>query len=306
MPLPHHDPDRPQAVSAPADRRRVAGALLLVVAFMAAELVTGLISHSLALLSDAGHMLTDAGALGLSLLAMRLAAQPPRGGLTFGLKRTEILSALANGMALFVVAALVVFESVRRLAAPPTVDARWMLGVALAGVAVNVAVAGQLQGAHRHSLNLRGSLQHVLTDLYAFAATIAAALVILTTGFGRADAAASLVVAALMVRAGYSLVRDATRVLLEAAPEGIAADDLGALLAGHHDVLDVHDFHVWEITSGLPALSAHVMVEPGADCHAIRRELEDEVRARFSIEHTTLQVDHADEPPGLIQIQRAK
>jgi cobalt-zinc-cadmium efflux system protein len=273
---------------------------------MAAEVVAGVAAHSLALLSDAGHMLTDAGALGLSLLAMRLAERAPTGGLTYGLKRAEILSALANGIALFVIAALIVYEAVKRLAAPLTVDARWMVAVAAAGVVVNLGAVLLLEGAERKSLNLRASLQHVLTDTYAFAATIAAGVVILASGFARADAIASLVVAALMVRAAWGLIRDASRVLLEAAPAGMAADEVGAVLARHPAVVDVHDFHVWEITSGLPALSAHVMVQPGADCHAIRRELEEEVRTKYGIDHTTLQVDHASEPPGLIQIQRAK
>ena len=302
----HHDLDRPRVVSTPADQRRVGAALTLIAAFMAAEVAAGLAAHSLALLSDAGHMLTDAGALALSLLAMRLAAREPSGGLTFGLKRAEILSALANGIALFVIAALIVYEAVKRLSVPLAVDARWMVAVAVAGIVVNGGAVLLLAGTERHSLNLRGSLQHVLTDAYAFAATIAAGIAILVTGFERSDAAASLLVAALMARAAWGLVRDASRVLLEAAPAGMPADDVGALLAGHHDVVDVHDFHIWEITSGLPALSAHVLVEPGADCHAIRRELEEEVRARFGIDHTTLQVDHASEPQGLIQIQRSK
>lgn len=302
----HHDLDRGRAASSPADQRRVGGALALILVFMAGEVLAGLTAHSLALLSDAGHMFTDAGALALSLVAMRLAARAPSGELTYGLKRAEILSALANGTALFVIAALVAFEAVRRLAAPIAVDGRWMVAVAAAGIIVNAGAVLLLQSAERQSLNLRGSLQHVLTDAYAFAATIAAGVVILATGFARADAAASLLVAVLMVRAAWRLVRDATRVLLEAAPAGMAAGEVGALLAGHPAVVDVHDFHVWEITSGLPALSAHVMVEPGADCHAIRRELEEEVRARYGIDHTTLQVDHATEPPGLIQIQRAK
>jgi cobalt-zinc-cadmium efflux system protein len=278
------------------------GALALIVAFMAVEVVTGLVAHSLALLSDAGHMLTDAGALGLSLLAMRLAARAPSAGLTFGLKRAEILSALANGIALFVIAALIAYEAVRRLVAPVSADPRWMIGVAAAGVVINLGAVALLESAERKSLNLRGSLQHVLTDVYAFAATIAAGLVILVVGYWRADAAASLLIAALMARAGWGLVRDASRVLLEAAPAGLAADEVGTVLAHHTDVVDVHDFHVWEITSGLPALSAHVLVQPGADCHAIRRELEEEIRTRFGIDHTTLQVDHVSEPPGLIQI----
>ena len=291
-------------VSPAADRRRVLAALVLIVLFMAGEVVTGLIAHSLALLSDAGHMLTDAGAIALSLVAMRLAARPAAGGLTYGLKRAEILSALANGVALFALAVLIVYEAGRRLAQPPVVDGRWMVGVALAGVVVNLAVTWQLSGAERQSLNLRGSLAHIVTDLYAFAATGIAGLVILVSGYDRADPIASLVVAALMLRAGFGLIRDAARVLLEAAPAGMVAEDVGATLAGHPDVVDVHDFHVWEITSDMPALSAHVLVRQGADCHAIRRELEQNLHDKFHIDHTTLQVDHAPEPPGLIQVER--
>ena len=291
------------AVNPAADRGRVLAALVLIAAFMLAEVAAGLLAHSLALLSDAGHMLTDASAIALSLLAMRLAERPPEGGLTYGLKRMEILSALVNGVALFAVAVLVVYEAARRLVSPPAADGRWMVGVALVGVAVNVAATWQLARAERQSLNIRGSLQHVLTDLYAFAATAVAGLVILLTGFARADAVASLLVAGLMLRAGYGLIRDAARILLEAAPEGMPAEEVGAALASHPQVVDVHDFHVWEITSDLPALSAHVLVRPGEDCHAIRRELEDVLRERFHIDHTTLQVDHAPDTPGLIQVQ---
>jgi cobalt-zinc-cadmium efflux system protein len=280
------------SISPSADRRRLAVGLALLVAFMACEVVAGIVAQSLALLSDAGHMLTDAGALALSLVVIRLAARPPEGGLTYGLKRAEILSGLANGITLVVIAALIVYEAIRRLISPPDVDARFMLGVALAGVVVNLVVTWQLAKADRRSLNIRGSYQHILTDLYAFIGTVVAAVVILLTGFVRADPIVSIAVAALMVRAACGLLRDAGRVLLEAAPSGIRPAEIAEALAGHPSVSNIHDLHVWEITSGFPALSAHVLVRPGDDCHAVRRDLEHLLDERFEIEHTTLQVDH--------------
>ena len=291
-PVPVHGAAHVHAVSPNADRRRLVLGLVLLVGFMACEVVAGIVAGSLALLSDAGHMLTDAGALALSLVVIGLAARPPGGGLTFGLKRAEILSGLANGVTLVAIAAVIVVEAVRRLFSPPQVDARVMLGVALAGVAVNLVVTWQLARAERRSLNIRGSYQHILTDLYAFIGTAVAALVILFTGFARADPLASIVVAALMLRAAWGLLRDAGRVLLEAAPQGIRPTEVAEAMAAHASVENVHDLHVWEITSGFPALSAHVLVRPGDDCHAVRRDLEHLVSERFGIEHTTLQVDH--------------
>jgi cobalt-zinc-cadmium efflux system protein len=295
----HHDHDGHQhGVAANADPRHLMAALGLIVAFMAAEVVAGLLGQSLALLSDAAHMLTDAGALALSLVAMRLAARPPRGGLTYGLKRAEILSALINGVTLVALALVILAEAIRRLLAPPQPDGPIMLAVALAGIAVNLLATWQLARANRTSLNVRGSYQHILTDLYAFVGTAAAAAVIMLTGFARADAIASLLIAGLMLWAGGRLIRDAGRVLLEAAPEGMNAGQISEALLGHPRVVNVHDFHLWEITSGLPALSAHVLVPPGEDCHAVRRELEHLLESRFDIVHTTLQVDHiADRRP---------
>jgi cobalt-zinc-cadmium efflux system protein len=292
----HHDHDdgagHLHAVSVDADRRRLIFGLALLVGFMACEVAAGIVAGSLALLSDAGHMLTDAGALGLSLVVIGLAARPPRGGLTYGLKRAEILSGLANGVTLVAIAAVIVVEAIHRLFSPSAVDARLMLGVALAGVAVNLVVTWQLAKAERRSLNIRGSYQHILTDLYAFIGTAVAAMVILFTGFSRADPIASILVAALMLRAAYGLLRDAVRVLLEAAPKGVRPTDIAEAMAAHPSVSNLHDFHVWEITSGFPALSAHVLVRPGDDCHAVRRDLEHLLDERFGIEHTTLQVDH--------------
>lgn len=299
----HQASERSHGISPAADRRRLLVALGLIVAFMLVEVVTGLVSHSLALISDAAHMLTDAGALAMSLVVMRLAATPPKGGLTYGLKRTEILSGLINGVTLLVLAAVIVYEAAHRLVTPLQVDARYMLGVALAGLLVNVLIAWQLARAERRSLNVEGSYLHVVNDLYAFIGTAIAASVILATGFARADALASLAVAGLMFRSGYRLIKEAVLVLLEAAPAGMSPSHIVDSIWAHPLVVDVHDFHIWEITSGLPALSAHVLVQPEKDCHQVRRELEKTLFDRFGLEHTTLQVDHARRGSGLIQVQ---
>ncbi len=238
------------------DRRRLAAALALIVAFMAAEVAAGLVAHSLALLSDAGHMLTDAATIGVSLLALALASRPPGGALTFGLKRVEILSAMASGTTLLILAALIAYEAVRRLFAPPAVHAGLVLAVALVGVLVNLAAVWTLSGANRRSLNVEGSFQHILTDLYGFIGTAIAAGVILVSGFQRADPIASLLIAALMTRSGLSLVKASGRVFLEAAPKGLDPQEIGRALVAQPGVVEVHDLHVWEVTSGFPALSA--------------------------------------------------
>ncbi len=292
------------ALDAGSDRRRLWAALGLMAALMVLEAVVGVLASSLALLSDAAHLLTDVGALGLSLVALRLAARPPGGSLTFGLRRAEILSAQANGLTLAVLGTLIAIEGVRRLVDPPEVDARPVLIVALIGVAVNLVATRILAGGGRRGLNVEGSFQHLLTDLYAFIATAVAATVILVTGYNRADAIASLLIAALMLRSAYGLLRASGRVLLEAAPEGVDVDEIGRALAAHPEVNEVHDLHVWEVTSGFPALSAHVLVAPECDCHAVRRELEAMLAERFGITHTTLQVDHSA-PSRLLRIDSA-
>ena len=287
--------DHAHGATSETDARWLTIALGLIVAFMAVEVVAGILAHSLALLTDAAHMLTDAGALLLSLIVIRLVARPAGGNLTFGLKRTEILSAQANGATLLVLAGLVVYEGIRRLVTPPEPEGLVILVVALAGVAVNLAATWSISRANRQSMNVEGSFQHILTDLYAFVATVVAGVVILTTGFARADAIAALLVAALMLRAAAGLLRASGRVLLEAAPEGMSVNEIGTAIAEHPHVANVHDLHVWTIGSGFPALSAHVLVHPGDDCHAVRRELEALIASRFAIEHTTLQVDHDGE-----------
>jgi cobalt-zinc-cadmium efflux system protein len=277
------------------DRRRLWIALWLILGLMAVEVVVGLLASSLALLSDAAHMLTDAGAIALALLAIRLARRPAEGEFTFGLRRAEILSAQVNGAALLALGAVIVFEGVRRLVSPPEVEGAAVLAVALGGIAVNLAATWVLSGADRRSLNVEGAFQHILTDLFAFVATAIAGAVILVSGFARADGIAALLVAALMLRAGYGLLRDSGRVLLEAAPRHLDPDEIGRALAAHPHVVEVHDLHVWEVTSGFISLSAHVLVRPGCDFHEHRRELELMLGERFAIHHTTLQLEHAHE-----------
>ena len=286
-------------VSADANQRQLAIALGLIVGFMAVEVVVGLVAHSLALLSDAGHMLTDAAAIGLSLWTARLALRPAKGAHTYGYKRAKILSAQANGVTLLVLAGLIVVEAIRRLFAPPTVDAKLILAIALAGIVVNLAATWVLAKANRQSLNVEGSFQHILTDLYAFIGTAVAAAVILVWGFERADPIASLLVAGLMLRAAYGLLRDSGRIFLEMAPKGIDPEAVNQSLVGYPGVLSVRDLHVWEITSGMPSLSAQVFVGRGIDCHATCQALKRQLDDRFGIDHSTLEVEHQDDDqPG--------
>jgi cobalt-zinc-cadmium efflux system protein len=294
------------AIDAEADGRRLVAVLVLIVAFMAVEVAAGVIAHSLALLSDAGHMLTDAGAIGFSLAAITLARRPPSGSLTFGLRRVEILSALANGVTLLILAAFIAYEAIRRLFSPPQVNGTLMLAVALAGIVVNLVAVWLLSAANRRSLGVEGSFQHILTDLYGFIGTAVAAAVILASGFQRADPIASLLIAALMTRSGLALVRDSGRVFLEAAPKGLHPQEIGRALVAQESVVEVHDLHVWEVTSGFPALSAHVLVGADSDCHAARRRIEAMLHERFGLDHTTLQVDHArGEGADIVQLEIA-
>ena len=276
-----------------ADAKRLWIALALIVSFMVGEVVAGILGHSLALLSDAAHMLTDAAALVVSLVVIRLIKRPAGGNLTFGLRRTEILSAQANGGTLLVLAFLIIYEGIRRLITPPPAEGRLILIVALVGIAVNIVATWQLAKANRESMNIEGSFQHILTDLAAFIFTAIAGIVIIVTGNTRADGIASLIIAAIMLRAAYGLLRDSGRVLLEAAPEGMDVKEIGQALAAHPHVESVHDLHIWSVGSDLTSLSAHVLVHPGDDCHAIRRELEGLLDRRFGVTHTTLQVDHS-------------
>ena len=281
------------------DRRILALSLGLLLAFMVVEVVLGIVAGSLALLADAGHMLTDASALGLALFAAWAATLPARGRWTFGFARAEILAAQVNGITLVVIAVLIVYSAIRRLISPPDVDARIVVFVALAGIGVNLAVLMLMSRATRQSLNVRGAYLHIATDLAAFIGTAVAGVLILATGWDRFDPVASLFVAALMLGASVSLLRESGQIFLEGAPESAPPDEIGRAIASHEGVVETHDLHIWTVTSGFPALSAHVLVEPGADCHRIRLELESMLRERFGLEHTTLQVEHVGTASGL-------
>jgi len=284
----HHQ----HGVSAGADGRWLGLAVGIILVFFVVEVVAGILGDSLALLSDAGHMLLDAGSIVLALVALRLASRPPSRSFTFGLGRAEILSAQVNGASLLVLAGVIAFEAVRRIGDPPAVDGVVVVVVGAIGAAANVGAALALARAERQSLNVAGARAHVMADLFSSLAAIVAGVVVLAVGFREADGLAALLVAALMVRSGWALLRESGRVLLEASPRGIDAQEIGRTLAAQPGVREVHDLHVWEVTSGFPALAAHVMVGSGEDCHTRRRELQQLLRERFEIHHTTLQVDH--------------
>jgi cobalt-zinc-cadmium efflux system protein len=288
-----------------ADRRFLRAALALVAAFVVAEVVIAVTARSLALLSDAGHMLADVGAIGGALWAIRLAARPPTGAWTFGWKRAEIIAAAVNGITLLVVAGIVTVQAVERLVHPAHVRAGLVLAVALAGIVVNLVAARLLARASRSSLNVAGAFRHVLTDLYGFIGTAAAAVIIIATGYSRADSIAALLVVALMVRAAWSLLRDSGRILLEAAPEDMNLDEVRAHLLATNHVRDVHDLHAWTVTSSLPALSAHVIVDDSCFTDGHVPMLLDRLQAclagHFDVEHSTFQLEaatHAAHEPG--------
>ena len=281
-------------------RKALAAALELVAGFAGAEVLAGLLAGSVALLADAAHMLSDALALGLALFAAWLALRPATPERSFGWRRAEVLAALANAVVLVLLGAWIIWEAAGRLSDPPDVTGGWVLAAGVAGLAVNVAAARILHGAGS-GLNVRAAMLHVLADLASSAGVVLAGLVVLVTGWPYADPVAALAIGVLVIVSTVDVLRETIGVLLEGAPEGMDAREVGAAMASTEGVVGVHDLHLWTITSGFPALSAHVLVTAGADCHAIRRDLELLLRDRFQLEHTTLQVEHA---PGLIKLAR--
>jgi cobalt-zinc-cadmium efflux system protein len=283
------------------DERLMLVGLSLLSAFLVGELIAAVFAHSLALLADAGHMATDVMALAAAVLAARLARRPAVGHWTFGLARAEVLSALFNGATLLVVAAIVTVESIRRLVHPVDVTGATLVIVAAVGLVVNLVVHAVLHRGDHHSINMKGVVAHVLTDAYAFAATIVAGVVVMTTHWHRADPIASLVVVVLLLRAARGLLTESGRVLLEAAPSELDLALVRRHLIEADYVVDVHDLHVWTVTSGLPALSVHVVISE--DCFTTGRapQLLDELQAclagHFDVEHSTFQLEpagHAD------------
>ena len=281
-------------------RKALALALALVAGFAVVEALAGLVAGSVALLADAAHMLSDGLALGLALFAAWLALRPATPERSFGWRRAEVLAALANAVVLVVLGVWIVWEAAARLSDPPAVIGGWVLAAGAAGLVVNLAAARVLHGAGS-GLNVRAAMLHVLADLASSVGVILAGLIVIATGWRYADPLTGLAIGVLVIASTVGILRESIGVLLEGAPEGTDAREVGAAMASAEGVVGVHDLHLWTITSGFPALSAHVLVAAGADCHAIRRELEVLLRERFELEHTTLQVEHA---PGLIKLAR--
>jgi cobalt-zinc-cadmium efflux system protein len=289
-----HDHQHGPTASATTDRRLLLAALFVVLAFMVGEVITGLAAHSLALITDAGHMVTDAAAIAVAIVAARIAQRPARGAYTYGFVRVDALSGQANGITLVLLAVWFTIVAIHRLVDPSAVAGGVVTLVALVGAAVNVVATVLVGRADRSSLNIRGVFVHLMTDAWAFGATFVAGVVVLTTGWDRADAVASLAVAALMAWTGAGLVRSAGRIFLEAAPHGIDPELLGAELARIDGVTQVHDLHVWQIGTGETAASAHVLVAAPYDCHEVSARLRATLAANYGIGHVTLQADHAD------------
>lgn len=274
------------------DRRALLAAAILTGVFMLVEVAGGLITGSLALLADAGHMLSDSLSLFVALGAVFLAARPVSTRRTWGYKRAEILAALFNGVLLAVVAVWVVVEAIRRLGNPVEVLGGGMLAVAVAGLLVNLLVAWILMRSGGESLNVKAALRHVLADLAGSAGAIIAAGVILATGWEAADPLISILISILIAASAWGVVRDSVDILLEAAPADLDTARIGREMAAIPGVAEVHDLHVWQITSGMPMLSAHVLVGSDSDCHRAQLVTETMLRDRFGIAHTTLQVEH--------------
>jgi cobalt-zinc-cadmium efflux system protein len=286
-----------RVTSVETDRRALGLALVLLAAFMAFEVGAAVFANSLALLADAGHMLVDVGAIAGSLIAIRLAARPETGKHTYGMKRAEILAAAGNGLALVIISALVTYDAIVRLLHPGHVHGAVLIVVAAVGVAVNVVATMAVARANRRSLNIEGAYRHILTDLYGFIGTLIAGIVIVTSGFNRADSIASLVVVGLMLKAAVELLRPALRILLEATPDDIDLDEVRTHLLELPEVQSVHDLHAWTLTSSLPILTAHVVVTDECfntgEAGRVLDHLQECLSGHFDVEHSTLQFECA-------------
>ncbi|HEY6591178.1 MAG TPA: cation diffusion facilitator family transporter [Actinomycetota bacterium] len=280
--------------SAAAQRGRLVAVFAITLAVLVVELVGAALSGSLALLADAGHVLADGAGIGLALLAIRFAARPATQQRTFGYYRLEILAAVVNAVLLFGVAGFVLVEAWRRLAEPPEVASGLMLAVAAVGLVANAVSLWLLRDGQQRSLNLRGAYLEVWGDLLGSVAVLAAAAVIAVTGFRAADPIASALIGVLILPRTWRLLREAVDVLLEAAPREIDLDEVRRHLLETPGVTDVHDLHAWTITSGLPVLSVHVVLERDADAGRVLDGLGDCLAGHFDIEHSTFQLEHPE------------
>ncbi len=285
-------------------RRALALVLALTAAYTVVEIVGGFLTGSLALLADAGHMLSDNLSLGIALGAAWLALRPATPNRSFGYRRAEILAALANGVTLVAISIWIFIEAYSRLREPTDVLGGPMLLVAALGLLVNAAGAIILYRTGGESLNVEGAMRHVFADALGSVGAMVAAAIILLTGWRYADPLVSVAIGVLILGSSWKLLRDSTNILLEATPPNLDATEVGQRMASSDGIVEVHDLHIWTITSGFPALSAHVLVGRREDCHARRRELEDLLAREYDISHTTLQVDHVGDHHASLQTLR--
>jgi len=273
------------------ESRRLKWALAISVLYFFAELIAGFMTNSLALLSDAGHMLSDVGAMTLSLFAFRFARRPATHESTYGFHRAEILAALFNGLALWLIVGVIFSAAYSRFFNPPEVESFGMMIVAIAGLFVNIAAAAILHGGHRHNLNLRGAFLHVVSDAVGSVGAIVAGFIMLTTGWYLADPMIGVFIGVLILVSSWSLVRDCLSVLMQAVPKGIRLEEVRRTIEAVEGVSKVHDLHIWAVTSDIFTLSAHAVVESGGDFHAVLNGIEDTLKERYNIEHTTIQLE---------------
>lgn len=293
----HHHHHAPEVTEGNA--RAVGFAAILTGLFMLAEVAGGLVSGSLALLADAGHMLTDFGALAMSWLGFRLARRPADWRRTYGFDRFSVLVAFVNGLALFVIAAIICWEAFERLAAPAPVTGSVMLMVAAGGLLVNLIALKLLAGGDRHNLNIRAASLHVMGDLLGSVAAIGAALIIMATGWTPIDPILSILVALIILRGALQVTRESAHILLEGAPEGLEANRVASDLTGHvADVMEVHHVHAWSISQRRPMLTLHARVTPGADHAAVRAGIRRRLEQEFEAEHVTIEVEEGVAPSG--------
>ena len=273
------------------ETQRLKWALIISAVYFFAELIAGFATNSLALLSDAGHMLSDIGALGLSLFAFRVAKRPATHHSTYGYHRVEILAALFNGLTLWLIVGVIFTSAYYRLANPPAVESLGMIVVAVLGLLVNIAAAAILHSGDHHNLNMRGAFLHVMSDAVGSVGAIAAGAIMLTTGWYLADPLISVFIGALILYSSWSLIKDSLSVLMQSVPKGIRLDEVRETIEAVAGVSKVHDLHVWAVTSDIYTLSAHAVVENGGDFHQVLNGIEQTLKERFNIEHTTIQLE---------------
>jgi cobalt-zinc-cadmium efflux system protein len=281
-------------------------ALAINIWLLAATAVGGVVTDSLALLAEAGHLLSDVGAIAVGLVAARLAGRAPTTARTFGYQRSEILGALVNGVTLVVISILIVIGAITRLSDPPHVSGVGVLVLGVVGLLGNGLAAWVLASGERDDINLEGVLRHSAADALSSLGVIVAGLVVLVTGWNAVDPLVSLLIAALIAAGSWRLLKEPFDVLMESAPAGIDVGQVGRAMAEEADVVEIHDLHVWSVTSGFPALAAHVVVRSGTDRDLARARVETLLRNRFDIRHTTLQVVEAPEADHLIALEELR